>query len=165
MKNVDVNNFADNEKRKARRGKYNKNKKVSKSFRILGVNAAGLKPKLSTFQKVLDSLKPSLFLIEESKYKEEGKLKVNNYIIFELVRESNDEGGGLAIGCTKDLKPVLARKRNDETEALTVDICVEKMKIKCVVGYGLQENALKDGRGYLPEPFRQIRTYLPEPLK
>ena len=74
MKNVEVNSFTENEKRKARRGKNNKNKKVLKSFRVMGVNAAGLKPKLSTFQKVLEGLKPSLFFIEESKYKEEGKL-------------------------------------------------------------------------------------------
>ena len=99
-----------------------------------GGQCSRIETKLSTFQKVLDSLKPSVFLIEESKYKEEGKLKVNDYIIFELVRESNDGGGGLAIGCTKDLKPVLARKGNDETEALTVDICVEKMKIQAQLG-------------------------------
>lgn len=69
---------------------------------------------------------------------------MNNFIIFELVRESRDGGGGLAIGCKSELKPVLVRKGNDEIEALTVDIKVENMKIKCVVGYGPQGNSLKD---------------------
>ena len=43
---------------------------------------AGLKPKLKTFKKVLTDLKPSAFVIQESKYKEEGKLKFNSYVIF-----------------------------------------------------------------------------------
>ena len=107
----------------------------------MGVNAAGLKPKLTTFKKVMNNLKPSIFFIEESKFKEEGKIKLENFLIFELIRESKDGGGGLAIGCTKELKPVLARKGDDEIEALTVDILVQKMRIKCVIGYGPQENS------------------------
>ena len=65
----------------------------------------GLKPKLKTFKKVLTDLKPSAFVIQESKYKEEGKLKFNSYVIFELVRTDRN-GGGLVFGCLKELKPV-----------------------------------------------------------
>ena len=85
-----------------------------------------------------------MFFVEESKFKEEGKFKLDNFIVFELVRESRDGGGGLVLGCAKELKPVLARKGNDEIEALSVDIVVQKMKIRCVVGYGCQENSLLD---------------------
>ena len=113
---------------------------------MLGVNAAGLKPKLSTFKKVINTLQPALFFIEETKFKEEGKLKIENFLIFELTRESRDGGGGLAIGCIKQLKPVLARKGNDSIEALTIDISLQKMKIKCVVGYGPQENSKKENK-------------------
>ena len=66
------------------------------------MNAAGLKPKLLTFKKVLTELKPSVFFVQESKFKDEGKLKLDNYVIFELVRESRD-GGGLVLGCVKEL--------------------------------------------------------------
>ena len=128
-------------KKYKRRGKRYKAKEYSKSFRLLGVNAAGLQSKLSTFKKVINNLKPALFFIEESKFKEEGKFKLENFSIFELTRESRDGGGGLAIGCIKELKPVLARKGNDSIEALTIDISLQKMKIKCVVGYGPQENS------------------------
>ena len=79
---------------------------MSKSIRFLGVNAAGLKPKLFTFKKVLLDLQPSVFFVQESKFKEEGKLKIENYVIFDLVRDSR-EGGGLVLGCVKELKPVL----------------------------------------------------------
>ena len=37
-------------------------------------------------------------MVEETKFKEVGKLKLENYVIFEKVRKSRD-GGGLAIGC------------------------------------------------------------------
>ena len=105
------------------------------------MNAAGLKPKLSTFKKVLTELKPSVFFVEESKLKEEGKIKLENYVVFELVRETK-EGGGLMLGCVKELKPALVRKGNDDVEAMSVDIFVKSMKIRCVVAYGCQENNL-----------------------
>ena len=67
--------------RKVRRGKRKSSKSFSKSLRFLGVNSNGLKSKLMTFRKVLAKLKPSVFFVEESKYKEAGKLKVENFII------------------------------------------------------------------------------------
>ena len=71
-----------------------------------------------TFRKVLTELKPSVFFIEETKYKDVGKLKFENYLIFELVRKSRDGGGGLAIGCDKELKPAWVREGDDNVEAL-----------------------------------------------
>ena len=99
----------------------------------------GLKSKLFTFKKILKELKPSAFMVEETKYKEEGKLKIENYSIFELVRE-NREGVGIAFGCIDELKPILFRKGNDDTEALSVEIFVKAMRIRCCVAYGPQEN-------------------------
>ena len=79
-----------------------KNKNIPDKIRFLGVNAAGIKSKMLTFRKVINELKPSVFFIEESKLKSEGKLKMDPYIIFEAVRETK-EGGGIAIGCVKEL--------------------------------------------------------------
>ena len=67
-----------------------------------------MKQKFLTFKKVISELKPSVFFIEESKSKSEGKIKLDNYVVFEMVRDSKD-GGGLAIGCVKDLNPILVR--------------------------------------------------------
>ena len=67
---------------------------------------------------------------------------MNNFITFDLVRESKDGGGGLALGCIRDLKPVLIRKGSDGVEAMSVEIFVKSMKIRCCVGYGPQENSL-----------------------
>ena len=75
----------------------------------MGINAAGLKSNRFTFKKVLAKLNPSIFFIEESKYRNAGKLKLENYIVFELIGQDR-EGGGLAIGCAKDLQPVWVRE-------------------------------------------------------
>ena len=88
-----------------------------------------MKQKFLIFKKVISELKPSVFFIEESKSKSEGKIKLDNYVVFEMVRDSKD-GGGLAIGCVKDLNPILVRKGNDEVEAMSVDTFVKKMKIR-----------------------------------
>ena len=130
--------------RKGRRGRRKSKKSFVKSLRFLGVNTAGLRPKLLTFKKVIKELMPSVFFLEETKYKDTGRLKLANYDIFELVRESRDGGGGLALGCLKELQPAWVREGDDQVEALSVEICLKDLKIRCCVAYGCQENDAKD---------------------
>ena len=59
----------------------------------MGVNAAGIRSKLLTFKKVINDLKP-VFFIEETKLKEAGRLKLDNYIIFEKIRKNRINEGG-----------------------------------------------------------------------
>ena len=61
--------------KRKRRGRRKTSKNIIKSLRFLGVNAAGLRSKSMTFKKVLNELKPSVFVIEETKFKDTGKLK------------------------------------------------------------------------------------------
>ena len=129
--------------KRTRRGKRKTSKHVSKNLRFLGVNAAGLKSKLLTFKKVLFELQPSVFFIEETKFKNSGKIKIDNYDIFELIR-TNREGGGLALGCLKSLNPVWVREGNDMVEAISVDIFIKNLKIRCCAAYGCQENDVND---------------------
>ena len=87
--------------RKNRRSlRKNKRKICDKKLVLVGVNSAGLTSKLSSFEHLLNSLEPSIFFIEETKMKTQGKIKTKNsqrYQIFELVRKDKC-GGGLAIG-------------------------------------------------------------------
>ena len=122
------------------RGKRKSKRCFTKKLRLLGVNAGGLRPKLMTFKKVISDLLPAVFFIEETKYKDSGKLKLENYVIFELVRQSRDGGGGLALGCVKDLKPVWLREGDDMVEALSISISIKSMSIRCCVAYACQEN-------------------------
>ena len=107
------------------------------------MNAAGLKSKLLTFKNVLFELQPLVFFIEETKFKTSGKFKIDNYDIFELTR-SDREGGGLALGCLKSLNPVWVREGDDRVEAISVDIFIKDLKIRCCAAYGCQETDLND---------------------
>ena len=106
------------------------------------MNAAGLRSKNFTFKRVAAELKPSVFFVEETNFKDEGKLKLENYIIFESVRKSRDGGGGLALGCVKELKPSWVREGDENVEALSVEIFVKSMKVRCCAAYGCQESDL-----------------------
>ena len=119
-------------------------KTINKTIRFLGVNAAGLRSKMSTFKKVVKDLKPSVFFIQETKLKEEGKIKMENYIIFEKLRTTRQNGGGLAIGCQSELNPIWVREGGEDIETLSVNIFIENMKIRCCTGYGCQEGELKE---------------------
>ena len=127
--------------RKPLRGTRKSTKDFNKSMRFLGVNAAGIRSKFNTFKKVITELKPSVFFLEETKVKDVGKIKLENYIIFELVRQDRG-GGGLALGCDKDWNPVWVREGDDMVEALSVEIYLKEIKIRCWVAYGCQENDL-----------------------
>ena len=109
----------------------------------MGVNAAGLGSKRMTFRNVISELKPSVFFVEETKFKDVGKLKLENFIIYELVRQ-NREGGGIALGVAKELNPAWVREGDDTVEALSVEISVKNMKIRCCAAYGCQENDIID---------------------
>ena len=50
------------------------------------------------------------------------------------------KGGGLAIGALKDLDPVWINEGNDEVEAITIEIKVNKLAISFTTAYGPQEN-------------------------
>ena len=109
----------------------------------MGVNSGGLKSKLPTLKKVLHELEPTIFCIEETKYKEPGKLKVDGYEVFELLRKDK-EGGGIAIGCKKELHPTWVREGDDYVEAISINILVKNLTIRCCAAYGCQENEAID---------------------
>ena len=126
-------------KQRKQRGRRKSKRNFEHSLRFLGVNAAGLGSKIMTLKKVVNELSPAVFLIEETKFKNEGKLKLENYYIFERIRKNRD-GGGLALGCLKELQPVWVREGDDLVEALSVEIFVKNLKIRCCVAYGFQES-------------------------
>ena len=119
-----------NKKRNRRGLNRNKRNKVEikgKSVNIIGINTAGLTSKIESFEKLLFDLRPSIFMLQETKRRISGaKLKgknLENYQIFELRREKAKEeggkglsGGGLAVGALHELQPVLVRQGDDDVE-------------------------------------------------
>ena len=49
-------------------------------------------------------------------------------------------GGGLAIGAISDVEPVLIREGDDDVKILTFKIYASGLKIRCICGYGPQQN-------------------------
>ena len=124
---------------------------IGQSVTIVGINAAGVTSKMESFDKMLFDMQPSVFMLQETKRKlgdPEMKAKnLINYQVFELRREKTKEeggkglnGGGIAIGVLHDLKPVLVRQGDDETECMSVEVATGQTTFRCVVGYGPQSD-------------------------
>ena len=63
-----------------------KNKKQNNNIVIMGANSAGLSSKKKSFESIIDNRKPSIFFLQETKMKRQGKIKIEGYQIYELVR-------------------------------------------------------------------------------
>ena len=108
---------------------------------LIGINCNGLNSKWQSFNKIIHDLKPCVFFLQETKlpHKQQFKSDTSEYCIFRLEREKSG-GGGIALGVTQDLNPILIRMGNDATEAISVKININKFEVRLVVGYGAQEN-------------------------
>ena len=119
----------------------NKKSKIKSSLCFVGTNSAGLSSKLESFDALLHSVNPSVFFIQETKFKQQGKIKTQQskkYQIFEMNRKEK-AGGGLAIGALEEVKPVWISEGDDDVEILVVEIEIMDMKIRCICAYGPQE--------------------------
>ena len=129
-------------KKNRRALKSNKKNNVSKCVKFVGINSAGLTSKLESFDVLLSNLRPSVFFLQETKFRMNGQLKTTNsanYHIYELVRKDRT-GGGIAIGVEKILDPVWINEGKEGVELLTVEINLSGFKVRCTCGYGPQEN-------------------------
>ena len=104
-----------------------------------GINPDGARGKWPTIQKAIRDSGASVWMMQETKCKVEGKLKLDGFLSYEHLRCKGD-GGGLALIARKDLNPAFIRDVGEEVEALTVDIHVDKMTISCTTAYGPQES-------------------------
>ena len=109
----------------------------------MGANSAGFSSKKSSFESIIDNKKPSIFFLQETKMKREGKIKVSGYQIYELVR-SEKLGGGLAIGALDTLNPAFISEGNDTTEVLVIEVKIHGLQVRCINGYAPQEYDSKD---------------------
>ena len=119
-----------------------KNKKQNNNIVIMGANSAGLSSKKKSFESIIDNRKPSIFFLQETKMKRQGKIKIEGYQIYELVR-SEKHGGGLAVGALDELNPAFISEGDDITEILVIEVQLHGMQVRCINGYAPQENDLK----------------------
>ena len=118
----------------------------SKDLKIFGINCAGIKSKLNSFNEVLTRLSPMIWMAQETKLKANEVISceaLSAFQVFYLNRQES-QGGGLAMGVVKDLESTLIREGNDDVEALVVKVVVDKIPIRTVLAYGPQENSKKE---------------------
>ena len=118
----------------------------SNSLKIFGVNAAGIKSKLKSFDEILTRLNPQVWMLQETKLKPDEKISCEASKAFQIyyLNRQNLQGGGLALGVVKELESTLIREGNDETEAISVNIVMGEATVRTILAYGPQENALKE---------------------
>ena len=87
-----------------KRGRRKSSKRITKTFKMLSANAAGIKSKMTTLKKIVSEENVNISFLQETNYKETGQMNLDSdFIIFERVRPIRDGGGGVALGCQKDL--------------------------------------------------------------
>ena len=94
----------------------------------------------------MNRLEPQVWSVQETKLKNNETLKsevLEKYQVYYLNRQLSG-GGGLAVGIDKNIESALIREGNDTTEVIVIQIILENMPVRLVVGYGPQENALKE---------------------
>ena len=96
-------------------------KGVEKHLIFGELNPDGAMSKLTTIRKVIRELGVSVWMMQETKLSQPGKLKFDGFVTYEHLR-CEKEGGGIALSALKELKPALVRDGGDNIEALTVNI-------------------------------------------
>ena len=129
-------------RKKTRRGWGGKKNQKNTNFSILAANANGLKGKFDSLKNTMKHFKPSCVLIQESKLRKNGSLKLKGFQIFELNRQGM--GGGLLTAVDENLCPVLISAGNEDSELLVVQAQTGKFKIRIFNGYGPQEGSSKN---------------------
>ena len=114
--------------KKCKRGKRNSIKCFEKDLIFAGVNPDGALSKLTTIKKAIRDTGAAVWMMQETKVSNQGKLSFDGFITYEHTR-TDKEGGGLALCALKDLKPAFIRYGGDMAEALTVNIHLKQITI------------------------------------
>ena len=89
-------NEAVNKNRRKHKNKRGGRKHTNENLTIFSTNAAGLKAKLDSFKNELNTSEAAIFTIQESHFNKKGKLRLENFKVFEAIRK--EQKGGTIIG-------------------------------------------------------------------
>ena len=106
---------------------------------MFAANADGLRGKLVSLKHEIKEANAVIFCIQETKFRTKGRIKIDNFVTFEAIRQ-NKEKGGTVLGVHENLKPVLIEEYSENFELVVVEINVEGKEIRLMTGYGPQEN-------------------------
>ena len=89
-----------------------------------------------SLEKNIEKFSPGVVILQETKMKKVGQIKLPGFTIFEKIRENN-EGGGLMSIIHNNLKPI--QIPSEHPEFLEVDIFGNFGSIRIINSYGPQE--------------------------
>ena len=89
---------------------------------MISANAQGLKSKVESLKSEIKYLNAAIFTIQESHFMKKGKLKIENFEMFEAIRKKHN--GGTIIGVNKALRPMLINEYSDEFKLVIVDMAL-----------------------------------------
>ena len=143
-KNTQKNNKIKNQQKnhKTKNSKTNRPNKSDDNTRselnIFSANADGLRGKTHSLKNEINESNASIFTIQQTKYPKKGKFTMDNFHIFEAIRQ-NKEQGGTMLGIHKSLEPVLIQEYSESFELIVAEIRVASKEIRIITGYGPQE--------------------------
>ena len=114
-------------------------------FKLYGINCAGIKSKITTFNDVLKRVQPKIWTLQETKLKNNESISceaLGSYQVYYRNRQES-HGGGIALGVAKDLKSTLVKEGDNDTEVISVKVFLKDIELRVITAYGPQENDLK----------------------
>ena len=130
---------------KSKEIKETKNVGGAKVIKMLSTNAAGLvKGKVKSLLEAIEYHNPNIICIQETHFRRKGRFKLNNFTVFEAIRDT--KCGGIMIVIKNYLNPKLVNEYNEGFELIIVHITTCYGKIRLICGYGPQENWIEEKR-------------------
>ena len=104
---------------KSKEIKETKNVGGAKVIKMLSTNAAGLvKGKVKSLLEAIEYHNPNIIFIQETYFIRKGRFKLNNFTVFEAIRDT--KCGGTMIVIKNDLNPKLVNEYNEGFELIIV---------------------------------------------
>ena len=107
-------------------------------FTISGTNSAGLGRKKESLFSLINTLKPSIVMLQETKCLYYRTVTIPGYKIFENI-PSEKIGGGLLTAAHVDLNPIVITD-DENVEILVIQVEIENLKVRLINAYGPQED-------------------------
>ena len=104
-------------------------------------NCNGANLKVESLKYELKRTNSSVFTLQETHFSKKGRVKVEDFVIFEAIRIKEH---GTMLGAHVKLQPVLISEYTETFEMLVVQIRVDGREIRVITGYGPQENQKSD---------------------
>ena len=124
--------------KKTKRKEY-KNKKNEATFSLFASNANGIKGKIDSLLTNVNIFQPSCIILQETKLRFPGTVKIEGFQIFENLREGL--GGGLLTAIDNNLNPVLISTGSEDFEALIIQVKIGSKDLRIFNCYGPQEQS------------------------